>query len=173
MREEIEKRLSVLIGLPLLDAGRAADLEWFHFGKPNPTIDYKGNPKVVGDWALHIQCAWRIVNEDRVFVAARDVYFPPDGSINSPDDFDWDVRNGNWRDVQMKLFLDEYNPQELIVTSVQAGKFGSVYINFTEGIALEIFPDDSIVDEYCEHWRFFRPATDEPHFVFSGNGIER
>jgi hypothetical protein len=66
MRDEIENELSVLVGLPLMDAGRAADLEWFHFGQPHTIVDRKGKPKEVGDYALHIQCGWRIVKDDRV-----------------------------------------------------------------------------------------------------------
>jgi hypothetical protein len=71
----------------------------------------------------------------------------------------------------MKAFLQEYAGSPLIVTSVIVGRAGSVSILFTEGHALEIFPDDSIVGEYCEHWRFFKPGLSDKHFVITGNGI--
>lgn len=33
MREQIQRALDSLIGMPLRSSGRAADLEWFHFGQ--------------------------------------------------------------------------------------------------------------------------------------------
>jgi hypothetical protein len=118
MREEIENELSVLVGLPLWIAGRVADLEWFHFGQPHTVVDRKGKPKEVGDYALHIQCGWRVVKDDCIIVGSRDLYYPPNGLIDVPEDFDWDVQNGNWRDVRMKAFLQEYAGAPLIVSSV-------------------------------------------------------
>jgi hypothetical protein len=169
MQEKIEKELSVLVGLPLWDAGRGADLEWFHFGEHRQVADRKGRLKEIGEYALHVQCSWRIVSSDQVIVARRDLYYLPDGSVDLSDDFDWDKQMGNWRDVRMHAFLKEHGSQPLIVTAIKGGRAGSVSISFTEDFVLELFPDDSLSGE---HWRFFRPSVDESHFVVTGEGIK-
>src|SRR5215475_8435226 len=76
MRNEIESSLQALIGQPLLSAGRAADLEWFQFGKPQTVMNSRGETKTVGEYALHIQCAWRIRDSAGIIVASRDRYEP-------------------------------------------------------------------------------------------------
>jgi hypothetical protein len=61
VREQIQNALDVLIGEPLWSSGRAADLEWFHFGQRRTVKGFRGEAKEVGAHALHVQCAWRIL----------------------------------------------------------------------------------------------------------------
>src|SRR5712691_2385776 len=56
----MDQALEVLVGLPLRSMGRAADLEWFGFGHPREVPKRNGGTKIVEDWALHVQCAWRL-----------------------------------------------------------------------------------------------------------------
>jgi len=61
MKEQIEKALQVLVGLPLWEAGRVVDLEWFEFGARRTVLEKdgrnRGKSREVGEYALHAQCA--------------------------------------------------------------------------------------------------------------------
>lgn len=61
LRAEVLAALLPLNGLPLVTVRRAADLINFVFGTLHPAA--RG---AVGDWALHVQCAWRIDGPDGV-----------------------------------------------------------------------------------------------------------
>jgi hypothetical protein len=165
---EIESALGVLIDLPLWAVGRAVDLAWFEFGTRRSVRGFKGVEKEVGDYALHIQCAGRITRDDRVVLGRGDIFCTPNESDElSPPDFDW--QKGNRFDRVAKDFLGTKSHQ-LSVLTVRGGEAGSVRIELERGHVLEIFPQDS---ESGEHWRFFKPFTKEPHFVFSGKGLRQ
>ena len=173
MKDEIERALTALIGLPLWTSGRAGNLQWFHFGNRRTVASHKGDTKEVGEYALHLQCAWRIYVFDKIIVASRDLYYPLGETRHAPDDFDWDVQQGNRRDQRVSDFFQEHTLRPLVVTSVEAMGAGSARLVLTEGYVLEIFPDDSFSDDYSEHWRLFQPSTDKSkHFVVTGRGIE-
>jgi hypothetical protein len=63
---EIRRSLTQLIGLKLAVARRAADMRVLHFGTIRPALksdlpSRKNKPRgSIGDFALHIQCPWRI-----------------------------------------------------------------------------------------------------------------
>lgn len=167
IKDKIHQSLSALIGMPLWAAGRAADLAWFHFGQRRTVKDFRGNPKEVGEFALHLQCAWRIVQGDRVVVASRDLYYPAGSNTTEvPEGFRWDVQGANRLDERLERFLQDASP---FVVHVEAGLAGAFHLFLGNNVSLEVFPDDSFDGE---HWRLFRPYLDEPHFVVNGTGIE-
>ena len=92
MKQQIQTALDVLIGQSLWSSGRAADLEWFEFGSRVTVKDSRGETKQVGEYALHVQCAWRIRCNGKVVVASRDLYYPPEENEEGPADFNWDVQ---------------------------------------------------------------------------------
>jgi hypothetical protein len=51
-------------------------LEWFQFGQHKTVKDARGDTKEVGEYALHVQCAWLIRHSDQVVVASGDLYYP-------------------------------------------------------------------------------------------------
>lgn len=108
MRKQIQEALNVLISQPLWSSGRAADLEWFEFGQRRTVRDSRGE-KEVGDYALHVQCAWRIRQGDKIVVASRDLYSPPEESDHRPRDFNWDVQGANRRDKRITELFSERN----------------------------------------------------------------
>jgi len=67
------------------------------------------------------------------------------------------------RQNRPRVFPERVAP--FTVQTVEAGEAGSLVIALEEGYNLEIFPHDSEGDE---HWRFFKPQTEEPHFVVTG-----
>lgn len=168
MKERIQAALTVLVGQPLWSSGRAADLEWFEFGGRRTVKDSRGEEREVGDYALHVQCTWRIRCGNQVVVASRDLYSPPEETDDRPEDFNWDVQGGNRRDRRIaELFQNE--TRVFSVQKVEAGEVGAFTITLDQGYALDVFPDDS---QSGEHWRFFKPYRGEPHFVVTGNGVQ-
>jgi hypothetical protein len=167
MREQVQKALDVLIGKSLWSSGRAADLEWFSFGGRRTVKGFRGVAKEVGEYALHVHCAWRIRRGDQVVVGSRDLYVPPEGSEDRLEDFNWDVQGANRRDKRIaELFQNE--TRQFVVKQVQVGEAGSFTVILEDEYALDVFPDDSLSDE---HWRIFRPSSEAPHFVLSGSGL--
>jgi hypothetical protein len=58
--ERIERACRPLVGLPLFASNRAADLQSFQFGAPQrvPSALVGRPARLVGEFALHVQCAW-------------------------------------------------------------------------------------------------------------------
>jgi hypothetical protein len=167
MTNQIEQALGVLVGLPFWAVGRAVDLAWFEFGSRRTVKGFKDVEKEVGDYALHVQCAWRITLSDKIVIGRGDIFCTPEESNELlPPDFDW--QKGNRFDRIAKELLQSES-RRLVVQQVNAGDAGSLTIVLEEGYKLEVFPQDS---ENGEHWRFFKPGLAEPHLVFSGKGLE-
>jgi hypothetical protein len=168
MKKQVQEALDVLIGQRPWTSGRAADLEWFGFGQRRTVKGYRGDTKVVGEYALHVQCAWRIRHGDQVVVGARDLYYPSEESDDPIEDFDWDVQGASRRDKRIaELFQNK--TREFLVLEVKVGEAGGFTIILDDEFALDVFPDGSLS---TEHWRIFKTSADEPHFVITGEGIE-
>jgi hypothetical protein len=169
MKPEIEKATSVLVGKSLWKCTRAADLGSFHFGAHRQVRTFRGDTVEVGDYALHVQCAWRIVQKDQIVVGSRDLYYPADyiEGEEVPAAFEWD-RDPNRRDKLLSSFF-ENGTRQFTVRAVDVGPASSLYIALSEDHSLDLFPYDSLK---VEHWRLFEPDKDHPHFVLVGSGIE-
>jgi hypothetical protein len=172
MKEHIEEELQCLIGLPLVNAGRAADMQWFHFGEQRTVSDFKGKPRLIGEYALHIQCPWRIVGREGIVVGSSDRYYPANEQNEQRGDFDWDIPGANRCDKLIQAFLQERKGFPAVVTRIESDFIGSLKIKLKGDLDLDldVFPDDSLGKE---HWRFFKPSTERPHFIITGHGIEK
>jgi hypothetical protein len=167
MKGEIEVATAALVGMPLWSSGRAG-LQWFAFGDRRTVTTRKGTPKEVGELALHVQCWWRIVRVDTIVVGSGDLYFPADEAAEAPDDFD---PNGVVTRLDHRVTqLFERETRAFTVRQVDVGAAGALRIVLDDGLALEVFPDESVSREA---WRLFRPYSDAPHLVVTGTGIER
>jgi hypothetical protein len=167
---EIEMATRPLVGKTLWGCGRAADMATFAFGERRAVPDRRRGLREVGEYALHVQCAWRITREDQVVVGSRDLYYPADyGDENQdlPEDFDWD-QDPNRRDKLLGS-LFENGTKSFVVGTIHVGAAASLHIQLSDGLCLELFPDDSL---NRERWRLFRPGTNEPHLVVTARGIE-
>lgn len=169
MKEQIEETLQCLLGLPLWGASRAADLESFQFGDRRTVSSRRGGTKEVGEYALHVQCAWRIVGKYGIVVASRDRYYPAGNADEFPPDFEWDCPGANRCDERVAVLFKETANSPLAVEAIQADNAGSIYLTLSGGYKLEVFPDDSLPGEY---WRLFQPSKETEHFVITGLGIE-
>ncbi len=142
MKEEIERALQALIGLPLWAVGRAGSLEWFQFGGRRTIPNLRGASKEVGEFAIHLDCAWRLVE--------------PSGQVVMTDE------------SQPDLLACLADPP-LVCCGVSAAADGSVRMRLSDGRVLVVEPCNA---DSLEYWRMFRPGTEEPHFVVGPAGIE-
>src|SRR5512138_3471413 len=100
MKNRIEEALRVLVGLPMWSAGRAGNLEWFEFGARRIVIEqhgkHRGEQKEVGEYALHVQCTWRITHQNGIVVGSHDRYYPRgERPFQDSQDFEWDQPGAN------------------------------------------------------------------------------
>ncbi len=167
MKNEIENHLNSLIGKPLISVSRAASMQMFGFG--NWVDALAGEARKVGEYALHIQCAWRITSEDKIFVAQGDMFYPKGDYETESGDFDWDVSGNNICDERTSELIQQNIDVPFVVNELYADKFGSLKLKFSRNFSLEIFPNHSMPEEF---WRFLKLGTNENHFVVYGNGIE-
>jgi hypothetical protein len=61
-KAQIARSLEKLVALPLSIARDAADMKNFQFGAIRPHPSGTGT---IGQYALHVQCPWRLITDDR------------------------------------------------------------------------------------------------------------
>lgn len=158
MKDAIEEAAGALIGLPLTDIGRAANIVWIQFG-------------TFPDHALHISCAWRLSEPGSILVAAGDLFTPADPDMD-PDEFHWDQQGANWFDARAHAWRDAIRDVSVTVERVAGTDRGDLRIELTGGLVLEVFPDSGPAPHVeTEFWRLFRPRREDPHFVVGSEGI--
>jgi hypothetical protein len=161
-RQQMIAALSQIIGLPLTAARRAADMRTLQFGMLHPV---EGGS--VGDFALHVQCPWRIEGPDGIVTGRLDLWEP----IEYGPDFDWDAwdyeKSPNLQDFQFDQWLARHG-SSLVVTSVDADEYGGASISFGQDFVLRLFPAGT----RGEDWRLIGPIPDGQHFVISEGKVE-
>lgn len=172
--KQIESALSALIGLPLSTSHRAADLQIFGFGAADTRMirfgPRRGEQGEVHEYALHIQCAWRVSGPTGIVVGSNDLnYSSGSDPLDTPEHWDRDAANTNRRDQRIRDWLGR---APFVVDGLRADMFGGFSLLLEDGFALDVFPDDSLDGEYSEHWRLLRPDEAGSHFVVSGSGID-
>src|SRR6266705_2143807 len=93
MREIVKRALSPLTGMPLWVGHRAGDMQMFQLGERRSAKNHRGEISELGEYALHLQCAWRIRGEEGILVGSGDLYYPKGDSDDIPKDFDWQKEN--------------------------------------------------------------------------------
>ncbi|TPF18364.1 hypothetical protein [Priestia megaterium] len=170
MREATKSKVKKLMGLNLRCAGRASNLFWLGFGE-KILVTRRGKTEEVAEYALHIQCSWRIAKGNKIVVASRDFYSPRTGLEDENEDFEWDVQGNNQFDERIESFIEGIN-EHTIVERVDSDEVGGLKIFLSQGYLVEVFPDTSEDDEYSEFWRLFNRKEASPHFVVTGKGIK-
>ena len=172
LADEITRHLKPLVGLRLSAARRAADMRNFHFGRMR--VVERGT---VGNYALHVQCPWRIEGPLGIVTGRSDLWEPsqPDQVID-PDSWDYD-EDENLQDFQIRSWLGGYDAvtrsdvnedDRFVVEAVHADDYGGISLRLSGGYRLVLFPDCT----RGEDWRIFRPGTGERHFVVAGGRVE-
>ncbi len=182
--DQIASQLQLLVGLKLSIARRAADMRVLHFGTIREVESRRlsgekkdGRKGTVGDFALHIQCAWRIEDQSGIVTGRTDLWKPAE---DNPD-IDWDTwdydKDESLQDKRIGYLLGGYdaetrssvnNSDLLVVEGFQTDDYGGVTLFLSGGYRLVIFPAGS----QGEDWRLFPPGTKGNHLVISGGMIE-
>jgi len=168
LQDRINRALSPLIGLPFWGAARSLNMETFTFGQRVTRLNMKGEAVEVGEYALHIQCPWRIVGPNGLIVGSEDRKYPED---ENADWTEFDSEGPSRCEARVKEWLEEYLEAPLKVERVEADRIGGFKVSLQRDFLLEAFPSHSLRGEYSEHWRFFQPSK-EGHFVITGHGVE-
>jgi hypothetical protein len=170
LADRITSELQVLIGQPIGDCWRAANMQVFEFGPRRQRQNRKGEVVEVSDIRLHIQCRWRFIDAQSILFGRDDLNYPAD-ETTPPEHFDWDKAD-SVLDVAQRKWFDKHRPLRPMVQEVQGDAYGGFRIALAGGFALECFPCDSRRGEYSEHWRLLGHRADGSHFVVNGDGIE-
>jgi hypothetical protein len=157
----IQQALTSLVGLPLYSISRVSNMLILYFGKMREVATRRGGKVMIGEWALHIQCAWRLCRLGRIVVAYRDYYYDPDGDSLK----DWETSGKSRFDQVAAALCIEFGAAAPFVLTVTTDDVGGFSLALNYDLRLDVFPDDSNCDEYAEHWRLFQPRTGNDHFV--------
>ena len=139
----------------------------FQFGIIGPHPFGKGT---IGEFALHIECPWRIVSSEGIVTGSADYYEPVEARAEVDAN---DSHTGNLQQKRLGDLLGSYDAStrswvnsraELTVQSVRVDDFGGFDLEFSGGLLLQVFPDGSRE----ENWRFFAPGSEEEHVVIAG-----
>ena len=164
--------LDALQGLPLWAAGRAVDLLWWQFGAKVRAPTKRDPDRIAGEYALHLQCAWRISGPTGVVVGSQDVQLPADPGT-ALDSFAWDVPGRSLSDKLLRGWFDGNASSPLVVESIAVDRCGGFVLHLGRDFALEVFPHAGAAsDEGHEQWRLLRPGVDVPHFVVGNTGVK-
>ena len=143
--------LDRLVGLDWWGHGRSVEMADFHFGAPVEIEDRHG-VRTVGEYALHIQAPWRLMQGNSVLVESAQVFEPVF------EDTPWDVENR--RDHAIRRALGGREPPGVEAVVVETPE--RFVIDLTGGMRLEI----SARADAGEAWRLLvSPGRNGPHFV--------
>lgn len=168
MKQSVDAALHPLISLQLWTSRRSADVQGFHFGESRPVVS-QGETFLVGTYALHVQCPWRIKGPKRLLVGSYDRFTPAAGRSWEDPDFESDVPGASLIDERIDALFGPEAQQHFVVQSVEADDVGGLRMSLGEGTVLEVFPNHT---DDAEFWRLFQPWNDNRHFVVTGDGIE-
>jgi hypothetical protein len=143
---------------------------WLSFGAHVHAPTRLSPERITGEFALHMQCPWRVSGVGGVVAGSSDMLVPAD-----PDDaaFDSGRPGAALGDAHLLRWLDAHAGAPLLVTGVQIDRCGGFVLQLSEEFAFEVFPDASTApDDEREQWRLFEPARGTPHFVVSNRGVD-
>jgi len=145
-------------------------MQMFEFGPRSRNLNRKGEEVETGQFHLHIQCRWRMVDPSRILFGSGDLNYSADENL-SLDDFDWD-KHKSVLDVRHRAWFAQQCGIPVHVVNVSGDIYGGFRIELESGFALETFPCDSDRGEDSEYWRLFGHRPDGSHFVVTGCGVE-
>lgn len=173
---QVDRVLRQLVGLKLSLTRRAADMRIFQFGQI--TVD---GPRSWAEWALHIQCPWRIESEEGLVTGSGELWHPGGGSGVSEPEETWNYdTDGNLQDMKIAgLFGSPVGKSgyalnvtnDLTVQSASGDRCGGISMVLSGGYRLSIFPTDGSSGQ--EAWRCLGFGADEATFVLIPSDMKR
>lgn len=155
---------NILKGLDLVKLGRSADMLWMSIGEPlTVTSRRNGQNRIVNQYAFHVQCPWRLLQNGRITLGSDDIYKPENKALASDPDWNWDVFTG-----EQSIFNETANKLNktllpLTIVDVTASNNGDLTIIFNKETVFELFIPGSGGYEY---WRFIDFEKDFHHVVY-------
>ena len=157
--------LECLVGQRLCIARNAGNMKNFHFGKT-----WVRDGCTMGQFALHIQCPWRLEGGGRILTGSGDYYVRADE--NQDPDWEPGMQTGHRQDEVLKtLFglksdaLPDAEKPILTVLDARSTIFGDIELVLSFGYRLVIFPASSREEE----WRLLPLANEGPHSVWTAD----
>ena len=165
--QQMQYYMRALIGKTVHGIGRASDMVWILIGAKATTNEATEEPKGKGEYALHIQCPWRLrrMDNDEIVFASDDIYRP----INEQewnDEFEWDMLGNSVFDIVSKQWHAKCG--QAAITHVEISASGDLAMQLSNGDVLEIFINTT-ADTEC--WRLFVRGHDEAHLVATGTSV--
>jgi hypothetical protein len=153
MKKSEWKKLKKFSGRRVWDMGFASTMLWIQMGKRvtvyEPVFD---EYKILGSLAIHLQCPWRIILEDKVFFGSSDI-----SKLSAEIVQDY---------LQQVLELTKHS---VVSGRIDFSDFGVFKLFFSESSFLEVFPVSMTSNE---NWRFMDNISDI-HYVYTlKNGLE-
>jgi len=140
-----------------------------HFGHRTPAPLPDDPEREVGEYALHIQCAWRLSGPGGVIAGWSDMYVAADPDLPE-EEFRWDRPGASIADAQLRPWL-EAHAEPPPVLDLAVDRCAGFVLRLPGEQALEVFPDAyALPHDLREQWRVFRPGEESPHFVVSNHG---
>jgi len=151
--DSILDKVAILIGQPLSDSWRIPHLtiQVFEFGPQLPYVNHLGKNITRSLLAIHVSCAWRLIDQFSLVVGA--------------DDYE-DEPSGNKLDRLMSEYLASVAEDNLVVESVECDQIGGIVLKLTGSRRLEIVPCET---GDAEWWRLVPLGQESQHFVVDGD----
>jgi hypothetical protein len=129
-----------------------------------------------GDWALHLQCPWRLERGGSLITGSADLFEWASGSPPPKSDKHHNYE-GCLQDALLGIVFGERpgkaghllnRTDGLVVVGVEVQPHLGFTMTLSGNYTLTVFP----VGTRAEAWRFFDLNADSPHFVVVGGRIE-
>lgn len=169
----IQAALAPLRGLPLYNIGRCAGMLWVQFGPPRRVPSRLNPERMLGEYALHLQCPWRISGTTGILTGSSDLFVPADPMADE-EMFRWDKPGDAVVDLHLRRWISTHATELLVVERSSVDRCGGFVLSLSQEFAIEVFPDASAErHDSREQWRSFRTeGEDSKHFVWLNHGIE-
>ena len=163
MKGEIEIALAPLQGLVVWGPARAADMLTLQLGDPRVDTSPMGRRREVGEYALHVQCPWRLTEDTLLIAGSGDLFTPATSDVDRAT-FEWDVVGATWWDYRLREFFGR--PAPIWVERIAADPFGGFRLSCSGGVSFEVFPNTSAAPhDDSEYWRLLQTGDSTEHFV--------
>jgi hypothetical protein len=142
---------------------------WLQFGARVRAPSESDPDRVTGQYALHLQCPWRISSREGIVVGSSDMYVPWHADVP---EFVFDPgRPGDAvADLHLREWIAAYVTRPLVVVGIDVDRCSGFVLRLSEGFAMEVFPNSSEPTHEREEWRLLQPGQEKPHFVVRSGG---
>ncbi len=172
----VEGVLAELVGLPLRELHRAADMIVLGFGEdvlPSPLPPYKGsnfelrakmekrNAEPRARCRLHVQCPFRLDSPSGPYLGGHDIYRDAQPPHERMEGDSWEPLGSNLFDRRAAEGAAIEDGSVLLVAKVSADAGGGFSLDVSKGWSIVVTPASAAIQEF---WRYCHVSGDD-HFV--------